>query len=62
MTILRGLSLLAVALGVAGMCAGCSDDPSKGFPPGLHAVPTRPSDCSDMPALGGDPGILLGTD
>ncbi len=61
-TTLRGLGLLAATLGVAGMCAGCSDDPSKGFPLGPHAAPTRAGDCDDLPALGGDPGILLGTD
>jgi len=44
------------------MCAGCGSDASKGFPPGPHAAPTRPGDCDDLPALHGDPGILLGTD
>lgn len=61
-TILHGLGLLAAALGLATTCAGCSDDPAKAFPPGPHAAPTRAADCTDLPALGGDPGIPLGTD
>ena len=62
MTALHGLGLLAATLGLAATCAGCSDDQSKEFPPGPHAAPTRAADCDDLPALGGDPGILLGTD
>jgi hypothetical protein len=61
-TALRGLGLLAVALGVATTVAGCSGDPSQDFPPGPHAAPTRAADCDDMPDLSGDPGIVLGTD
>jgi hypothetical protein len=32
------------------------------LPPRPHAAPTRAGDCADLPALHGDPGILLGTD
>ena len=61
-TTLHGLGLLAAVMGLAATCAGCSDDPSNAFDPGPHAAPTRAADCDDLPALGGDPGILLGTD
>ena len=62
MTTQRGLGLLVAALAWAATCAGCTDDTSRAFPPGPHAAPTRAADCDDLPALGGDPGILLGTD
>ena len=61
-TTFHGLGLLAAILGVAATCAGCSDDPFTALSPGPHAAPTRAADCDDLPALGGDPGILLGTD
>jgi hypothetical protein len=61
-TTFHGLGLLAAILGVAATCAGCSDDPFTAPSPGPHAAPTRAADCDDLPALGGDPGILLGTD
>lgn len=56
------MRLLAAALAVVATCAGCGDDPSEDLPPGPHAAPTRAADCVDLPALDGDPGILLGTD
>ena len=61
MTPRRGLGPLIVGLGLAVPSAGCSDPPRL-HPPGPHAAPTGPADCDDLPGLGGDPGILLGTD
>lgn len=55
-----GLCCATVALAVG--CAGCSDDPTPLRPTGPHPAPTRAADCVDLPAVGGDPGILLGTD
>ena len=62
MTTLQGLGLLAAALGLATTGAGCSGGPFDADPPGPHAAPTRAAECDDLPAVGGDPGILLGTD
>ena len=62
MRALHGLGRLGAALGLVALCAGCSDVPSKAAPPRPHGAPTRAADCDDLPALGGDPGILLGTD
>ena len=61
-TALRRLGLLVAAAGLAATCGGCADDPPRASPPGAHAAPTRSADCNDLPALDGDPGILLGTD
>lgn len=53
-------ALLTAALGLAALCAGCAGEPTTDVAP--HDPPTRAADCNDLPALGGDPGILLGTD
>ena len=67
MTALRGLGGLG-ALGAAlalvatlTTVTGCADEESEALlrP---HVAPTRAADCVDLPGLGGDPGILLGTD
>lgn len=58
----RGLGLLAATLGLAVTSSGCSDAPDGDLPLGPHASPTGAAACDDLPALGGDPGILLGTD
>jgi hypothetical protein len=56
------MGLLAATLGLALTLSGCSDAPNGELPLGPHAAPTRADACADLPALGGDPGILLGTD
>ncbi len=58
----HGLGVLVAVLGLATACAGAGDDSSRAFRPGPHAAPTRAADCNDLPALGSEPGILLGTD
>jgi hypothetical protein len=54
--------LLTTMLALAGAGAGCAGHPSKASPPGRHAAPSRAADCTDLPLLDGDPGIVLGTD
>jgi len=60
MTLLHGPRRFAASLGLVAVCAGCGDDLSTTAAP--HTAPSRAADCADLPALGGDPGIVLGTD
>lgn len=57
----KGRSLLA-AVGLAAAVSGCGQSVSTDSPPAPHAAPTRSGDCDDLPHVGGDPGIVIGTD
>lgn len=60
----RAISLLASS-GVAGVLCGCSghgSDTTDAPGPSPHAAPTAPGSCNDLPALHGDPGMVIGTD
>jgi hypothetical protein len=56
------LCRLAAGLALVVSGAGCSHALPEASPPGPHAAPAGAADCNDLPAIGGDPGILLGTD
>lgn len=55
--VLAAWSVLLLAL------AGCGqDDQTSREPTGAHARPTTAGECSDLPHVGGDGGVVLGTD
>lgn len=53
----EGLGLVALVT-----LSGCAQVASTDPPPGPHAAPTRSGACVDLPLVGGDPGVVLGTD
>jgi hypothetical protein len=57
----KGFGLLA-AVGLAAALSGCAPGASTVSPPGPHAAPTRSGECVDLPLVGGDPGMVIGTD
>ena len=60
----RAISLLASS-GVAAVLCGCSghgSDTTDAPAPSPHAAPTASGSCNDLPALRGDPGMVIGTD
>ncbi len=57
----KGVGLLAAA-GVAAALSGCALGASTDSLPGPHAAPTRSGECIDLPLVGGDPGMVIGTD
>ena len=50
-------AVLLLALTACGL-----DDQTSNEPPGPHASPTSAGECSDLPMVGADPGMVLGTD
>ena len=59
------LPLLIAGVGLSVALGGCSNGskgPSVASTPGPHAAPTTAGACNDLPALGGDPGMVIGTD
>jgi hypothetical protein len=57
---LRRRASAALAVPAALLLTGCL---SRGQPPaGPHPVPTSAAECNDLPAVHGDPGVLMGTD
>ncbi|GAA2145616.1 hypothetical protein GCM10009844_20630 [Nocardioides koreensis] len=50
-------SILLLALTACGL-----DDQTSNEPPGPHGSPTSAGECSDLPMVGSDGGMVLGTD
>ncbi len=55
--LLASSSVLLLALTACG-----HDDSVTSEPPGPHGSPTSAGECSDLPMVGADPGMVLGTD
>jgi len=53
--------MLATAC-LAAALSGCEPDSSTDLPPVPHAAPTRAAECIDLPLVGADPGMVIGTD
>ena len=54
------LACAAVVTSTALLLAGCANPAHR--PTGPHPVPTSAAECNDLPAVHGDPGVLMGTD
>ena len=55
--------LLATSSALLLALTGCGlEDQTSKKPPGPHASPTSAGECSDLPMVGADPGMVLGTD
>lgn len=57
-----GPLLAASAVLLLALTACGADDPVASDPPGPHATPTSAGECSDLPMVGSDGGMVLGTD
>ena len=60
----RAIALVASS-GFAAVLCGCSghgSDATDTPAPSPHAAPTASGSCNDLPAIHGDPGMVIGTD
>jgi hypothetical protein len=58
----RGSGLAAASILVLALTACGHGDHDGSDPPGPHAAPTSAAECNDLPLVGSDGGLVLGTD